>query len=394
MSNSAKWNQALKICGITKLKSDVIFLSDIRISNKNLVSSSKDLEHYFVNNPYEKYDFFFNSSRNKRGTGILLKKNCSYQILHQRAADDENSLLLHANFKGTEIILISIYGSNNNDDGFFVQLDTWLTEFGNLPVIIGGDWNATYSTDRVEFNIDCLNMARLPNLSHSNKINELCEKFELMDPYRTLYPDKKDFTYVPRQVDSHNKSRVDFFLISEGLLDIVKDCTILPNLQNKLFDHKAITLTLNRINNKKMGRPTISKKDHEDDLLPFLVHATVAETYLLNCRENEVNTQILLNTCGIIKALIRDCGPPLELRSDSSYTEDEQRARERKVTRLQVLINMLDIPALENLNLFCTPDILMETLLLSLKNEVISHQSFIRKKNWKKLLILKKSWIN
>jgi exonuclease III len=390
MSNSAKWNQTLKICGITKLKSDIIFLSDIRISNKNLVSSSKDLEHYFVNNPYEKYDFLFNSSRNKRGTGILLKKNCSYQILHQRAADDENSILLHVNLKGTEIVLISIYGPNNTDNAFFVQLDNWLTEFGNLPVIIGGDWNATYSTERVESNINCLNMSRLPNLSHSNKIKDLCEKFELMDPYRTLYPDKKDFTFVPRQVDSRNKSRIDFFLISECLLDIVKDCTISPNLQNKLFDHKAITLTLNRINNKKIGRPTISKKDLDDDLLPFLVHATVAETYLLNCRDNEVNTQILLNTCGTIKALIRDCGPPLELRSDSNYTEEDQRARERKVTRLQVLINMLDTPALENLNLLCSPDILMETLLLSLKNEVISHQSFIRKKKLEKITNLKK----
>jgi hypothetical protein len=63
MSNSAKWNQTLKICGITKLKSDIIFLSDIRISNKNLISNSDDLKRQFLNNPYEKYDFF--STRQK-----------------------------------------------------------------------------------------------------------------------------------------------------------------------------------------------------------------------------------------------------------------------------------------------------------------------------------------
>jgi hypothetical protein len=47
MSNTAKWNQTLKICGISKLKSDIIFLSDIRISNKNLVSSADDIKKLF-----------------------------------------------------------------------------------------------------------------------------------------------------------------------------------------------------------------------------------------------------------------------------------------------------------------------------------------------------------
>jgi hypothetical protein len=70
MSNSAKWNQTLKICGITKLKSDVIFLSDIRISNKNLISASEDLKRQFLNNPYEKYEFFFLTQQKiKEGLG-------------------------------------------------------------------------------------------------------------------------------------------------------------------------------------------------------------------------------------------------------------------------------------------------------------------------------------
>jgi hypothetical protein len=73
MSNSAKWNQTLKICGITKLKSEIILLSDTRISNKNMVSSEEDLKKHFLHNPYEKYNCSFNSTRNKRGVGILTK---------------------------------------------------------------------------------------------------------------------------------------------------------------------------------------------------------------------------------------------------------------------------------------------------------------------------------
>jgi hypothetical protein len=73
MSNSAKWNQSIKIYGITKLRSDIIMLSDIRLSSRNLISASQDITKMFWHNPYEKYDFYFNSTLNKRGVGILIK---------------------------------------------------------------------------------------------------------------------------------------------------------------------------------------------------------------------------------------------------------------------------------------------------------------------------------
>jgi exonuclease III len=119
MSASAKWNQTLKICGITKLKSDVIFLSDVRLSNKNLVSASGDIKKNFINNPYEKYDMFYNSTKNKRGVAILIKNSIQYEILEQKNSDCENILLLKVKIKNSEIILICIYGPNGSDMEFF-----------------------------------------------------------------------------------------------------------------------------------------------------------------------------------------------------------------------------------------------------------------------------------
>jgi hypothetical protein len=122
MSNSAKWNQTLKICGITKLKSDIIFLSDIRLSNKNLVSCSNDVKRLFLNNPYEKYEFHYNSTKNKRGVGILIKSSLSLSITDEYRSQDENILALRATFRGTEVVLVSIYGPNSNDMAFFDNL--------------------------------------------------------------------------------------------------------------------------------------------------------------------------------------------------------------------------------------------------------------------------------
>jgi exonuclease III len=91
MSNSAKWNQTLKVCGITKVKSDIIFLSDTRLSNKNLVSAEDDIKYSFLHNPYGRYNAVFNSTKNKRGVGILIKYELQIDLLETRKTDDETS---------------------------------------------------------------------------------------------------------------------------------------------------------------------------------------------------------------------------------------------------------------------------------------------------------------
>jgi exonuclease III len=215
MSSSAKWNQTLKICGITKIKSDIIFLSDIRLSNRNLVSCANDLKYQFINNPYEKCEFFYNSTKNKRGVGILIKKNIPFSVLEQVDGAEENTLLLRALIYNTEVILVSIYGPNGNDPQFFIELRDMLNRFNHLPFIIAGDWNATYSSENIEQNIDCFKMQRLPNLTHSRKINDLCAEYSLTDPFRFLYPEKLEYSYIPRNILANNKSRLDFFIISD-----------------------------------------------------------------------------------------------------------------------------------------------------------------------------------
>jgi exonuclease III len=73
-------NQDLKLHGITSLKTDIILLSDIRLSNKNLVSCASDISKKFLTNNNGCYEFFFNSTKNKRGVGILINKNLDFAV--------------------------------------------------------------------------------------------------------------------------------------------------------------------------------------------------------------------------------------------------------------------------------------------------------------------------
>ena len=49
-------------------------------------------------------------------------------------------------------------------------------------MVLGGDWNCTYSNENVNHNLDCLNMVNLPNLRHTNLLLQMCDEFDLTDP--------------------------------------------------------------------------------------------------------------------------------------------------------------------------------------------------------------------
>ena len=213
MSDSRKGLQKNKVYGIAKLKSDIIFLSDVRMSSRNKISSFSDISTAFRINPYNSYKLLYNSSMNKRGVGILIKHDILFTEAAREEDDEENFLLVKVDIKGKTLILGSIYGPNSHCPNFFVKLKNSLDRLGNFPIILGGDWNCTFSVDPSVNNIDCLNMTNPPNVRHSVLLNTICEELDLIDPFRALHPNRKDFTFCPRNINQNNRSRIDYFII-------------------------------------------------------------------------------------------------------------------------------------------------------------------------------------
>ena len=182
MSTTSKHNQLRKIYGITKLKTDLIFLSDIRICNRNLVSGIADITKTFSTNPYQSYNFLHNSSSNKRGVGILIKSDLCFSEELVIRDPGENYILVRARIKGTSLIIGAVYGPNNHDPVFFNNLKRDIRALGGHRIVLGGDWNCTYSNENVNHNLDCLNMVNLPNLRHTNLLLQMCDEFDLTDP--------------------------------------------------------------------------------------------------------------------------------------------------------------------------------------------------------------------
>jgi hypothetical protein len=255
---------------------------------------------------------------------------------------------------------------------------------GNHPIVIGGDFNATFSKDTVEFNIDCIAMNDVPNIRHSNYINKFCEALNLMDPYRFLYPNKREFSYRPFGDKRKNRSRIDFFLISNELLNTKFECSIFPALLASCFDHKPILLSfLNNGNGARLGKKklTIFESTLRDPDLDIVIWYTVLETYLLHFNVDPDLTAELettLSNCGTVRQLLRDAGP------DKSYyynelTAEKLQIRINNLACINSIMDMLDLTLVHNFQLSISEDLFMEVLLNNLRNEITSYQAFIEK---------------
>ena len=67
-----------KLCHILKTSNEILFLQDIRLgSNQNL----KDIENDIACTKFGNYTPYFNSTLNKRGVGILIKKDIYFKVL-------------------------------------------------------------------------------------------------------------------------------------------------------------------------------------------------------------------------------------------------------------------------------------------------------------------------
>jgi hypothetical protein len=224
------------------------------------------------------------------------------------ADPNENYLLLKLSIQGKFLTVGAVYGPNTSNQEFFDMLERDLISLGNQPIVLGGDWNATYSTLPVDVNPDCYNMAALPNRTHSTLINNLCVNLSVSDPYRALHPLTNKFSYCPRATGATNKSRIDFFLISNCLIGSTSSCDISDSLQSSAFDHKAITLYFTG-KNRVYSQQQIAGKTIADTDTSLLVHLSTLECYLIYQDRQGDEKDRLLGHIGTARNALRNAGP-------------------------------------------------------------------------------------
>jgi exonuclease III len=380
-----------KIVSLTNCGNDIIFISDTRLNS--------DIQIAGVNNIQKKlqflgYSLYHNSSKNNRGVAILLSNKLAYTVTEEYKDESCNILLLKLKMGTTDITVGSIYGPNEDDIEFYDQLRATVNRFNSDFVVIGGDWNATVDGRNNRNNLDILNTASIPSVRRSGWLNELMNACNLIDPYRYFFPDTPEFTYVPFAANATNRSRLDYYLISERLIEQCVNCRIPHNLSSLLFDHKPVFLYFRRSNPYK--REVLNDVILKDVDIDQAVNLTAVECYINHLIPSDVVSDLriyeLKNIIGQVTVLqheIADCRL-----SDATHGTDPG-----NIARTNNLIHALNetmdlLPALDDLQsmeLSCSKDVFLEILIMAVKSSSLAHQQrFFNIKNAKKNFLYKK----
>ena len=160
--------------------------------------------------------------------------------------------------KKKNIQIINIYTPNGNpvDTDKYTYKKEWLDNLikqlkslskKNENIILGGDFNIIPSAEDV-YNVKSFEDDALFRLEIRKKLREMIN-LGFHDAYRHIHGDKEGYTfwdYMRGAWQKNNGMRIDHFLISSSLLNIIKDVKInkFPRGKEKPSDHTPIEIEL------------------------------------------------------------------------------------------------------------------------------------------------------
>ena len=179
--------------------------------------------------------FFSGTSNNSEGVGILIISKESYNILNYTEIICGRLQALEIKINENELIVINIYGPNNDDINIFSKLEKFIQENDEKTILVGGDFNTV-----LDENLDKHNGRTNTHKQCRNKLKHMIDTHNLIDIWREKYPDSRKYTWH----SSHKPpifSRLDNFLVSENVKIFVVSCDHLLSFKS---DHCPVLVTL------------------------------------------------------------------------------------------------------------------------------------------------------
>ena len=229
-------------------------------------------------------------------------------------------------------LLINLYAPNEDSPNFFIDLFNKIESFDIKNLIMAGDGNLVN-----DFAKDTLNYKRLNNPKASQVVKNFKNKLDLLDIWRQAHPDTKQYTW--KQHFHKKVGRLDFFLISEALLDIYWDSSIKYSYRS---DHSPINLKLivskykKGKGNWKLNNSLLNDRDLKEKIeveLELIVCTYACTPYsqdfvINNFKEIEIEFMIEIELLWeVLQAQLRNL-----LMSYAANKKRKQRSKESKLT--------------------------------------------------------------
>ena len=254
--NVISWN--INGCGnqikrrkiLTYLKSkstDVAFIQESHIIEEEAVKFQRDWVGRVFHSSY---------STKRNGVMILINKRLSFVMIKEKKDQEGRIICIEALINGVKIILCNIYAPNEGEPDFFHEVNTLIGDMEG-QVILAGDFNQVMDgmIDKSRFKGEHTPRDRAA-------IHMLTEDLSLVDAWRLVNPREREYTFYSHCHKSH--SRIDFFLISNTLIDSVVDCKIGAIA---LSDHATVELHIDlQTDRDRKGRWRLNTRILQDEV--------------------------------------------------------------------------------------------------------------------------------
>ena len=172
---------------------------------------------------------------NSRGVAILINNNFEYTVDGIHKDTEGNYLQLLLTCGSIKINLINLYAPNTDSPNFFSEIEKLTINDKTDYVVICGDFNLVLDPER-----DSQNYVNINNPKAREKVINMLHERDLVDIYRENNPEK--FRYTWRKRNPIKQARLDYFLISSSMTDIVNSSSIMTSYRS---DHSIIEISIN-----------------------------------------------------------------------------------------------------------------------------------------------------
>ena len=169
---------------------------------------------------------------------VLFNNNFEYKVGRVIRDTDGNYIILEVTIQDKNIILVNIYGPNDDKPQFYKEIKQKLLTLESEEVILCGDRNLALDQD-----MDTENYVHINNPRARAVVLDFLLENNYVDTWRVLHEGKRSYTW--RKFNPERKQSIlDYFLISEELFQYVIDRSILSGYRT---DHSGVLLKLKEV---------------------------------------------------------------------------------------------------------------------------------------------------
>ena len=187
---------------------------------------------------------FSNGKDNSCEVAILFNLNVQVEIEKISGDNDGRLLMADCCVNQQQVLIVNAYAPNLDSPVFFMRMFETISTHKYGDRVLCGDLNLVLDVGKDSMN------RKNNNIKSKNLLDAYMEQANIIDAWRYLNPKQFQFTWN-RKRPNEVFARLDYILITQGLLAQIKTAKILPAYKT---DHSFPIIELETLKNLKRGR--------------------------------------------------------------------------------------------------------------------------------------------